>query len=47
MVYSNVGQVPVLPVRTSNIMATVNQHPPADHPLDAFYYSVVDEPQLS
>jgi len=27
--------------------ATENQHPPAHHPLDARYYSVVDEPQLS
>jgi hypothetical protein len=27
--------------------ATVNQHPPAHHPLDARYYSVVDEPQLT
>ncbi len=27
--------------------ATVNQHPPVHHPLDACYYSVVDEPQLS
>jgi hypothetical protein len=27
--------------------ATLNQHPPAHHPLDAPYYSVVDEPQLS
>jgi hypothetical protein len=26
--------------------ATANQHPPGDHPLDARYYSVVDEPQL-
>jgi hypothetical protein len=25
----------------------VNQHPPVHHPLDAHYYSVVDEPQLS
>jgi hypothetical protein len=29
------------------ITATVNQHPPAHHPLDARYYSVMDEPQLS
>ncbi len=27
--------------------ATVNQHPPAHHPLDVPYYSVVDEPQVS
>jgi hypothetical protein len=27
--------------------ATVNQHPPMYHPLDAHYYSVVDELQLS
>jgi hypothetical protein len=27
--------------------ATVNQHPPVHHPLDAHYYSVVDELQLS
>ncbi len=27
--------------------AMVNQHPPAHHPLNACYYSVVDEPQLS
>jgi hypothetical protein len=26
---------------------TVNQHPPTHHQLDAPYYSVVDEPQLS
>jgi hypothetical protein len=27
---------------------TVNQHPPMHHhPLDAHYYSVVDEPQLN
>jgi hypothetical protein len=27
--------------------ATVNQHPPAHHPMDGHYYSVVDEAQLS
>jgi hypothetical protein len=27
--------------------ATVSQHPPVHHPLDARYYSVVHEPQLS
>jgi hypothetical protein len=27
--------------------ATMNQHPPPHHPLDAHYYSIVDEPQLS
>ncbi len=27
--------------------ATVKQHPPAHHPLDVRYYSVVDEAQLS
>jgi hypothetical protein len=27
--------------------ATVNEHPPAHHPLDVRYYSVVDEPHLS
>jgi hypothetical protein len=27
--------------------ATVNQYPPVHHPLDACYYSVLDEPQLS
>jgi hypothetical protein len=26
--------------------ATMNQHPPAHHPLDARYFSVVDETQL-
>jgi hypothetical protein len=26
---------------------TVNQHAPQHHPVDACYYSVVDEPQLS
>jgi hypothetical protein len=31
----------------NNTGATVNQHPPVHHPLDASYYSVVDEPQLS
>jgi hypothetical protein len=25
----------------------MNQHPQAHHPLDARYYSIVDEPQLS
>jgi hypothetical protein len=25
----------------------MNQHPPTHHPLDAHYYLVVDEPQLS
>ncbi len=25
----------------------LNQHPPVHHPLDACYYSVVDEPHLS
>jgi len=28
-------------------LATLNQHPPEHHPLDACYYSVVDKPQLS
>jgi hypothetical protein len=28
-------------------VTTVNQHPSAHHPLDACYYSVVDEPQLN
>jgi hypothetical protein len=32
---------------TPTLKATVNQHPPVHHPLDAQYYSVVDEPQLS
>jgi hypothetical protein len=27
--------------------ATMTQHPPAHHPLDACYYSVVHEPQVS
>jgi hypothetical protein len=27
-------------------LAAVNQHPPAHHPPDAHYHSVVDEPQL-
>jgi hypothetical protein len=27
--------------------AIVNQHPPVRHPLDACYYSVMDEPQMS
>ncbi len=27
--------------------ATVKQHPPVHHPLDACYDSVVDDPQLS
>jgi len=27
--------------------ATVNQHPPVHHPLDACYDSVMDDPQLS
>jgi hypothetical protein len=25
----------------------VNQHPPVHHPLDASYFSVMDEPQMS
>jgi hypothetical protein len=29
------------------IWATVNQNLPVHHPLDACYYSVVDEPQLN
>jgi hypothetical protein len=29
------------------ILVTVIQYPPAQHPLHARYYSVVDEPQLS
>jgi hypothetical protein len=29
------------------MMARVNQQPPAHHPLEAYYDSVVDEPQLS
>ncbi len=28
-------------------MATEYQHPPAHHPMDVRYHSVVDEPQLS
>ncbi len=31
---------------SKNSWATLNQHSPAHHPLDACYYSVVDEPQL-
>ncbi len=31
----------------SKMLATTNQHPWAHHPLDACYYSVVDELQLS
>jgi hypothetical protein len=31
---------------TSSNKATVNQHPPAHYPLDARYYSVVDEPYI-
>jgi hypothetical protein len=27
--------------------AIMNQHPPIDHPLNACYYSIVDELQLS
>jgi hypothetical protein len=29
------------------VWATVNQNPPEHQPLDAHYYSVVDEPQPS
>jgi hypothetical protein len=29
-----------------NLPATVNQHPPVHRPLDARYYSVLDEPRL-
>jgi hypothetical protein len=29
------------------VPATVNEHPPAQHPLDVRYYPVLDEPQLS
>ncbi len=32
---------------SSSSSGPVNQHPPQHHPLDACYYSVVDEPQLS
>jgi hypothetical protein len=32
---------------TVSLSATLNQHPPVHHPLDARYYSVMDEPQLS
>jgi hypothetical protein len=34
-------------LQLSTLMATANQHPLAHHPLDACYYSIVDEPQLS
>jgi hypothetical protein len=40
------GCVTLNPI-TYFLMGTVNQHPPVHHPLDARYYSVVDEPQLS
>jgi len=33
--------------KPSTASATVNQHTPVHQPLDACYYSVVDEPQLS
>ncbi len=40
-------KVPCDYINTSPIhLDTVNQHPPAHHPLDAHYNSVVDEPQL-
>jgi hypothetical protein len=29
------------------LTATTNKHPSAHHPLDAHYYSIVDEPQIS
>jgi hypothetical protein len=32
---------------TVTCRSSVNQHPPAHHPVDARYYSVVDERQLS
>jgi len=37
----------IFTVGALNLMATVNQHPPVHHPLDACYDSVVDDPQLS
>ncbi len=38
--------IPIIHVCVYVISATLNQHPPAHHPLDVHYYSVVDEPQL-
>jgi hypothetical protein len=35
------------PELRSIVGTTVNQHPPTHHPLDACYYSVMDEPQQS
>jgi hypothetical protein len=35
------------PLICTIVLATVNQHPPVHHPLDAHYFSVVDESQLS
>jgi hypothetical protein len=41
-------KIPVTPPpQKENNWATVNQHPPVRHPLDACYDSVVDDPQLS
>jgi hypothetical protein len=38
----------VVLVHRKEIRATLNQHPPVHHhPLDACYYSVMDETQLS
>ncbi len=33
--------------KAGRLRDTVNQHTPPHHPVDACYYSVVDEPQLS
>jgi len=42
-----IGGIKVAVARRGRLRDTVNQHTPAHHPVDACYYSVVDEPQLS
>jgi hypothetical protein len=46
---TNDHQVPILRtyLPTYIVMVTGNQHTPVHHPVDAYYYSVMDEPQLS
>jgi hypothetical protein len=47
--YSLINELPTTASSVSMsfcFLAIVKQHPPAHHPLDVCYYSVVDEPQL-
>jgi hypothetical protein len=43
----NTGSTVYLVGLVIKILATLNQHPPAHHPLDACHHSVMDEPQMS